>query len=174
LSGYKPLLYVSLSQLQIASRWMSAWTLFVDLCILLYCCLAAQCCHHVHCHVAARPGLCGHAVTTRACTPDAEHYCPALSTRTDALQQQRLCSNAHRCFAAQQCFSCFSCFRTHWVQVDEDDPDLSKWTMQSKFFGQDWTLEWVARNRAPIKCDLALLVQSFVPCLIAVFPGSQC
>jgi len=36
------------------------------------------------------------------------------------------------------------------VQIEDDDPKMSRWTLKTNQFGRDWTLSWLAQNLTPI------------------------
>lgn len=37
------------------------------------------------------------------------------------------------------------------VKVQEDDPQLSKWTLSTNQFGRDWEFSWFALNMTPLR-----------------------
>jgi hypothetical protein len=75
------------------------------------------------------------------------------------------CTNSMTSLACK----CSRCMRHHCIasahldgqsslQMSKSDPELSTWTLCAKLMSRKWTLAWLARNRAPIRC--ASLVQS--------------
>ena len=37
------------------------------------------------------------------------------------------------------------------VKVEEEDPALSRWTLSTHQFGQQWEMSWLARNLTPMR-----------------------
>ena len=38
-----------------------------------------------------------------------------------------------------------------WMQVQADDPSLSRWLLATEQFGRTWEFSWLAKNLAPVK-----------------------